>query len=64
MHINYKYPKTRWFMLVIFMFITIVIELQWLTHAPIARVAENFYDYQLQIRSWLSIDSIALTIVR
>jgi len=51
-------------MLVIFMFITIVIELQWLTHAPIARVAENFYDYQLQIRSWLSIDSIALTIVR
>jgi len=43
------------------MFLTIVIELQWLTHAPIARVAEVFYSDQLQIHSWLSIDSIALT---
>ena len=60
MHINYKYPKSRWFMLFLFMFLTIVIELQWLTHAPIARVAENFYSDQLQIYSWLSIDSIAL----
>ena len=47
-------------MLFLFMFLTIVIELQWLTHAPIARVAESFYSDQLQVYSWLSIDSIAL----
>ena len=61
MHNNYKYPKTRWFMLGLFMFLTIVIELQWLTHAPIARVAEIFYGNQLQTYSWLGIDTIALT---
>lgn len=57
---NYKYPKSRWFMLGLFMFLTIVVELQWLTHAPIARVAEIFYGDQLHTYSWLSIDSLAI----
>lgn len=56
----YNYPKSRWFMLGLFMFLTIIIELQWLTHAPIARVAEVFYAEQLQIHNWLSIDVLAL----
>ncbi len=47
-------------MLALFMFLTITIELQWLTHAPIARVAESFYSNQTQTYSWLGIDSIAL----
>ena len=42
MVIDYKYPKSRWFMLGFFMFLTIVVELQWLTHAPLARVSETF----------------------
>lgn len=56
----YKYPKSRWFMLSLFMLITIIVELQWLTHAPIARVAEKFYGDQLHQYTWLNIDSIAL----
>ncbi len=55
----YKYPNSRWFMLSLFMFLTIVVELQWLTHAPIARVAHTFYADQLT-EGWLNIDSIAL----
>ena len=47
-------------MLGLFMFLTIVVELQWLTHAPIARVAETFYGDQLLSYSWLNIDSLAL----
>lgn len=60
MILDYKYPKSRWFMLGLFMFLTIVVELQWLTHAPIARVAETFYGDQLYTYSWLSIDSLAI----
>ena len=56
----YKYPKSRWMMLGLFMLLTIVIELQWLTHAPIARVANIFYGDQLNRTEWLNIDSIAL----
>ena len=40
---NFKYPRSRWFMLGLFMFLTVVIELQWLTRAPNARDAEIFY---------------------
>lgn len=57
---NNNYPKNRWFMLAIYMFITVVIELQWLTHAPIARVAEKYYAAQLANYSWLNIDSLAI----
>lgn len=57
---KFIYPKSRWFMLILFMFITIVVEMQWLTHAPIARVAEKFYGDQLHNYSWLTIDTIAV----
>ena len=56
----YKYPIKRWFTLLIFMFLSVVIQLQWLTHAPISRVAEVFYGDQLLAYSFLSIDSLAV----
>ncbi|PCE66007.1 MFS transporter [Sediminicola luteus] len=55
-----KYPRKRWLMLLLFMFLTIMVELQWLTHAPIARVAQVFYGNQLTRFSWLTIDTLAL----
>lgn len=54
----YKYPNSRWFMLGLFMLLTIMVEMQWLSHAPIARVAEKYYGNQLQVYSCLSVDSI------
>lgn len=57
---DYSFPRIRWAMLSLFILLTLVIELQWLTHAPIARVAETFYADQLAMYSWLSIDSLAL----
>ncbi len=57
---NLVYPKKRWFMLIILILVTIMVEIQWLTHAPIARVAEKFYENQLGIYSWLTIDSLAM----
>jgi len=55
----YNYPKKRWFILAIFMFLNLTIELQWLTHAPISRVAEEYYSNQLG-SSWLNIDSLSI----
>ena len=55
----YSYPKKRWFILAIFMFLNLTIELQWLTHAPISRVAEEYYSNQLG-SSWLNIDSLSI----
>lgn len=60
MQIKFQYPKSRWIMLILLMLITIVIEMQWLTHAPIARVAEKFYGDQIHYYPWLTIDTIAI----
>jgi len=57
---NLDYPKKRWFMLVILIFITIMVEMQWLTHAPIARVAQKFYEEQLYLYPWITIDTLAI----
>jgi len=55
-----QYPKKRWLMLLLFILVIIVIEIQWLTHAPIARVAEQFYGDQLGQYEWLTIDTISV----
>ncbi|MEW7290703.1 MFS transporter [Aquimarina sp. 2304DJ70-9] len=57
---NLDYPKKRWFMLTILILVTIMVEIQWLTHAPIARVAQKFYENQLGFYPWLTIDTLAV----
>ena len=57
---DYSFPRIRWAMLTLFIMLTLVIELQWLTHAPIARVAQTFYADDLATYTWLSIDGLAL----
>ncbi len=41
---NLDYPTKRWFILWLLMRITIMVEVQWLTYAPIARVASHVYE--------------------
>jgi MFS family permease len=54
----YKY---RWVVLAAYMFLAIVIQVQWLTHAPIARAAEVFYAGQFNPDSLFNIDFIAMS---
>ncbi|CAM3565576.1 MFS transporter [Parendozoicomonas haliclonae] len=54
------YPFWRWIMLLVLMLLSALIQLQWLTHAAVARPAESFYFYQIQQRPWLEIDNLAL----
>jgi MFS family permease len=57
----YKVYKYRWVVLVAYMFLAIVIQVQWLTHAPIARAAEVFYAGQFNPDSLFNIDFIAMS---
>jgi MFS family permease len=54
------YPIYRYVILAAFMFITIAIEIQWLTHAAVARPAEVFYSGQFNPDSFLNIDFLAM----
>jgi len=53
------YPY-RWAVLIAYMFINIVVQIQWLTFAPVARAAEVFYAGQFNPASLLNIDFLAL----
>lgn len=53
------YPY-RWVVLFVFMLITLVIQLQWLAHAAVARPAAVFYEGQLDPASFLNIDFLAM----
>jgi len=55
-----KYPKYRFVVLAAFMLITIAIEIQWLTHAAVARPAEVFYSGQFDESSFFTIDFLAM----
>jgi MFS family permease len=55
-----RYPKYRFAVLAVFMLITIAIEIQWLTHASVARPAEVFYAGQFSSTSFLNIDFLAM----
>lgn len=54
------YPKYRYVILSVFMLITVAIEIQWLTHAAVARPAELFYQGQFNPDSFLNIDFLAM----
>lgn len=53
------YPKYRFAVLAAFMLVTAAIEIQWLTHASVARPAEVFYAGQIHTGSFFNIDFLA-----
>lgn len=60
-NISSKPPKYRWVILSVFMFITLTVEIQWLTHAAVARPAEVFYRGQYNADSFFNIDFLAMS---
>jgi len=54
------YPIYRYVILAAFMLITVAIEIQWLTHAAVARPAEFFYSGQFNPDSFMNIDFLAM----
>ena len=58
---SFKVYKYRWVVLVAYMFLAIMSQVQWLTHAPIARAAEVFYTGQFNPESLFNIDFIAMS---
>ncbi len=57
---SYKTYKYRWIVLLAYSLITISIQIQWLTFAPIARAAEFFYGSQLVAGSIINIDFFSM----
>ena len=55
------YPSYRYVILTVFMLITVAIEIQWLTHAAVARPAGLFYAGQFDPASFLNIDFLAMS---
>lgn len=55
-----RYPRYRFAVLAVFMLISIAIEIQWLTHAAVARPAEVFYSGQFRPGSYFNIDFLAM----
>jgi MFS family permease len=51
----------RWVILSVFMFITLAVEIQWLTHAAVVRPAEVFYKGQFNPASFFNVDFLALS---
>lgn len=54
-----KLSKYRWVVLAALMMITVMVQIQWLTHAPIARAAEVFYKGNFNPSSFFNIDFLA-----
>ncbi len=57
---NYKVYGYRWIILTVFMLISFVIQLQWLSHAAVERPAEVFYQGQFNPGSFFNIDFLAM----
>ena len=53
------YPY-RWVILLVFMLINVVVQIQWLAHAAVARPAEVFYEGQFDPSSFFNIDFLAM----
>lgn len=53
------YPY-RWVILLAFMLINVVVQIQWLAHAAVARPAEVFYEGQFDPSSFFNIDFLAM----
>ncbi|MDD3095668.1 MAG: MFS transporter [Candidatus Neomarinimicrobiota bacterium] len=58
---NYKAYSYRWVVLSAYMLVCLVGEIQWLTHAPVARAAEAFYAGQFNPNSIFNIDFLAMS---
>jgi MFS family permease len=54
-----KLSGYRWIVLIALMMITIMSSIQWLTHAPVARPAEVFYEGHFDPSSFFNIDFLA-----
>ena len=50
----------RWVILAVYMLLSIVIQIQWLAHAAVARPAEVFYQGQFNPDGLFNIDILAL----
>lgn len=59
--ISVKPSPYRWMILAVFMFITLTVEIQWLTHAAVARPAEVFYNGKFNSDSFFNIDFLAMS---
>ena len=57
------YPY-RWVILLVFMLINVVVQIQWLAHAAVARPAEVFYEGQFDPSSFFNIDFLAMIYMR
>jgi MFS family permease len=55
-----KSSPYRWVILAVFMFMTLTVEIQWLTHAAVARPAQMFYKGQFNSDSFFNIDFLAM----
>lgn len=55
-----SYPRYRFVILGVFMLITVAIQIQWLTHASVARPAEIYYAGQFDPASFFNIDFLAM----
>lgn len=55
-----KVYSYRWVILLIFMLISVVVQIQWLAHAAVARPAEVFYEGQFDPSSFVNIDFLAM----
>jgi len=54
------YPGYRYVILAVVMFMNVVIQIQWLTHAAVARPAAVFYNGQFSPASFMNIDFLAM----
>ena len=55
-----KVYSYRWVILLVFMLINVVVQIQWLAHAAVARPAEVFYEGQFDPSSFFNIDFLAM----
>ena len=51
----------RWVMLIALMLLNIIVEIEWLTHAPVARAAAVYYEGQYLPDSFFNIDFLAMS---
>ncbi len=58
---TFKTYPYRWIVLIAYMFASLVVNIQWLTHAPVARAAEVFYAGQFNPNSIFNIDFLAMS---
>ena len=58
---SFKVYPYRWIVLGAYMLACLVVNIQWLTHAPVARAAETFYAGQFNPNSIFNIDFLAMS---